>query len=316
MRADCHKTGGRGQRGWWSTGTATGRQQQLQTRLKSTCRRATSRTRHSLQQRRAAQRIRSCGPLCHVNGPAPTPPGHISARNAGKYAGDTEAEWWTCPPDPSPCPPPRSPTSAAAPFGIYVHVPFCATRCGYCDFNTYTAAELAAPRRRRRDGYAGAADRRSSRLAARVLGRRPGPSTRCSSAAARRRCSAAARPRRGARRRSATSSGSRRGAEVTTEANPESVDRRRPSPRCARPASPGCRSACSRRRRTCSRSSTARHTPGRAPDAVRARRARPGFEHVNLDLIYGTPGETDDDLAAPRSTRPSTPASTTSRRTR
>src|SRR5580700_8283023 len=28
------------------------------------------------------------------------------------------------------------------PFGIYVHVPFCLTRCGYCDFNTYTAAEL------------------------------------------------------------------------------------------------------------------------------------------------------------------------------
>ena len=27
-------------------------------------------------------------------------------------------------------------------FGIYVHVPFCATRCGYCDFNTYTATEL------------------------------------------------------------------------------------------------------------------------------------------------------------------------------
>ncbi|MCZ3388305.1 MAG: coproporphyrinogen III oxidase, partial [Actinomycetia bacterium] len=27
-------------------------------------------------------------------------------------------------------------------FGAYVHVPFCATRCGYCDFNTYTAGEL------------------------------------------------------------------------------------------------------------------------------------------------------------------------------
>jgi coproporphyrinogen III oxidase-like Fe-S oxidoreductase len=28
------------------------------------------------------------------------------------------------------------------PFGIYVHVPFCTVRCGYCDFNTYTAEEL------------------------------------------------------------------------------------------------------------------------------------------------------------------------------
>ena len=30
------------------------------------------------------------------------------------------------------------------PFGVYVHVPFCTTRCGYCDFNTYTAAELGS----------------------------------------------------------------------------------------------------------------------------------------------------------------------------
>lgn len=27
-------------------------------------------------------------------------------------------------------------------FGLYIHVPFCAVRCGYCDFNTYTATEL------------------------------------------------------------------------------------------------------------------------------------------------------------------------------
>lgn len=27
-------------------------------------------------------------------------------------------------------------------FGVYVHVPYCRVRCGYCDFNTYTATEL------------------------------------------------------------------------------------------------------------------------------------------------------------------------------
>lgn len=31
-------------------------------------------------------------------------------------------------------------------FGLYIHVPFCATRCGYCDFNTYTPGELGSPR--------------------------------------------------------------------------------------------------------------------------------------------------------------------------
>ena len=32
--------------------------------------------------------------------------------------------------------------SPGQPFGLYLHVPFCITRCGYCDFNTYTPAEL------------------------------------------------------------------------------------------------------------------------------------------------------------------------------
>ena len=84
-------------------------------------------------------------------------------------------------------------------------------------------------------------------------------------------------------------------AEVTTEANPESTSPRAVRRTCARPASPGSRWACSRSHRTCSRCWTGcTRRAGRSTAAREARAA--GFEHVNLDLIYGTPGETDDDL--------------------
>ena len=53
------------------------------------------------------------------------------------------------------------------PFGLYVHVPFCATRCGYCDFNTYTSDELGPGANR--SEYAGTAIA-ELRLAAEVLG--------------------------------------------------------------------------------------------------------------------------------------------------
>ncbi len=41
----------------------------------------------------------------------------------------------------------RLPASATAGLGsrgfsVYIHVPYCSSRCGYCDFNTYTATEL------------------------------------------------------------------------------------------------------------------------------------------------------------------------------
>ena len=57
------------------------------------------------------------------------------------------------------------------PFGLYVHVPFCTTRCGYCDFNTYTAAELGAgPATTSLGSYADLAIA-EIRFARRVLGR-------------------------------------------------------------------------------------------------------------------------------------------------
>src|SRR6476646_6602495 len=55
------------------------------------------------------------------------------------------------------------------PFGVYLHVPFCTTRCGYCDFNTYTAAELGAAPGTSQDAYVDAA-LAEIELAGRVLG--------------------------------------------------------------------------------------------------------------------------------------------------
>jgi oxygen-independent coproporphyrinogen-3 oxidase len=86
------------------------------------------------------------------------------------------------------------------------------------------------------------------------------------------------------------------GAEVTTEANPESVD----------PASLRQLRAAGFTRISLGMQSTSpevlrildrRHTPGRATAAA-TEAGEAGFEHVNLDLIYGTPGETADDFAA------------------
>ncbi|RZI88984.1 MAG: coproporphyrinogen III oxidase, partial [Microbacterium sp.] len=55
-------------------------------------------------------------------------------------------------------------------FSVYVHVPFCRVRCGYCDFNTYTATEL---RGARQDAYADEVLREVA-LSTRVLGERGG----------------------------------------------------------------------------------------------------------------------------------------------
>ena len=115
---------------------------------------------------------------------------------------------------------------AALPFGVYVHVPFCETRCGYCDFNTYTAAELGG-RASRRGGYADTV-LREMRLAADVLS---AATCRADPAGVddllrRRDADAAARLHLGVVvREIAERFGLAEDVEITTEANPETVTR-------------------------------------------------------------------------------------------
>ncbi len=189
-------------------------------------------------------------------------------------------------------PEPSTARLGAAAFGVYVHVPFCLTRCGYCDFNTYTAAELGSGASR--EGYAALAIE-EIRLAARVLGGRAGPvqtvffgggtPTLLPPASL------------GAMLRAIDSElGLAPHAEVTAEANPETVDER--SLAALRAAgvtrlSIGMQSAVPHVLAVLDRV----HEPGRPERCVRWARAA-GFEQVSLDLIYGTPGETDADWLA------------------
>ncbi|TDD01056.1 coproporphyrinogen III oxidase [Nonomuraea deserti] len=178
------------------------------------------------------------------------------------------------------------------PFGFYVHVPFCVTRCGYCDFNTYTAAELG-PGASHRD-YADTVVE-EIRLARRVLGTAELPVETVFFGGG---TPTLLPPEDLARILGAIGSefGLRPGAEVTTEANPESVD---PSSLDKlrhggfNRISFGMQSVREHVLQVLDRG----HTPGRAAAAVREARAA-GFEHVNLDLIYSTPGESDDDWRA------------------
>lgn len=172
-------------------------------------------------------------------------------------------------------------------FGIYIHVPFCATRCGYCDFNTYTPAELGGANP---DGWL-AALRVELRLAAERVGSVPVQTVFVGGGTPSLLGGTGLAAVLGAVRDNFDLAV---GAEVTTEANPEST-----SPEMfatLREAgytrvSLGMQSAAPQVLAVLDRT----HSPGRAPAAALEAGAA-GFEHVNIDLIYGTPGETDDDL--------------------
>lgn len=196
------------------------------------------------------------------------------------------------PPEGEPAPPdgtlpgPAREQLGRRPFGVYVHVPFCTARCGYCDFNTYTASELGG-------GVSPASYRplveAELALARRVLDGFPGPvGTVFFGGGTPSLLPAddivALLDALGA------SFGLAGDVEVSVEANPESLDRAYLDRLVAGGVtrlSLGMQSASPRVLAALDRV----HTPGRVVEAVADARAA-GIGQLSLDLIYGAPGET------------------------
>jgi oxygen-independent coproporphyrinogen-3 oxidase len=175
-------------------------------------------------------------------------------------------------------------------FGVYLHVPFCRVRCGYCDFNTYTAEEL---RGTKRSDYAGQAIAEVG-LAAHVLERAGLPARAISTVFFGGGTPTLLPASDLAAMLSAVRDtwGLAPDAEITTEANPDSVDA---GYLLALKAagftriSFGMQSAVPHVLATLERT----HDPERIPLVVRW--ARDAGLDVSLDLIYNTPGESLDD---------------------
>lgn len=184
------------------------------------------------------------------------------------------------------------PIDASTPFSAYLHVPFCRVRCGYCDFNTYTASEL---RGARQDTYADTLLQEVA-LARGVLAERgalrpmdtvffgggtptllpPGDLARMLAGAV-------------------DAFGLCAGAEVTVEANPDTVTApvaRELAAAGVTRMSIGMQSAVPHVLAALDRT----HRPENVRTAVEA--AREAGLSVSVDLIYGAPGETLDDWRA------------------
>ncbi|MDN4640121.1 radical SAM family heme chaperone HemW [Agreia sp. PsM10] len=176
--------------------------------------------------------------------------------------------------------------AASRNFGVYLHVPFCRVRCGYCDFNTYTATEL---RGAKQSDYASQAVAEVD-LARRVLDESGVPARPVSTV-----FFGGGTPTLLPAENLVRMLGSVRdawgfqpGAEVTTEANPDSVDAdylKTLADAGFTRVSFGMQSAVPHVLRTLDRT----HDPERVPLVVQW--AREAGLQVSLDLIYGTPGE-------------------------
>ncbi|RXZ71250.1 radical SAM family heme chaperone HemW [Agromyces albus] len=187
-------------------------------------------------------------------------------------------------------PPSAAAGAAERAFGVYVHVPFCRVRCGYCDFNTYTAGELRGARQADYADHAIGEIRMSRRMleASGVPDRTAqtvffgGGTPTLLPADDLVRMLGAVRDE----------FGFAAGVEVTTEANPDSVgpaDLQRLADGGFTRVSFGMQSAVPHVLAALDRT----HDPARVPLVVGW--ARDAGLDVSLDLIYGTPGESLDD---------------------
>ncbi|WP_341578912.1 radical SAM family heme chaperone HemW [Microbacterium schleiferi] len=173
-----------------------------------------------------------------------------------------------------------------APLSAYVHIPFCRVRCGYCDFNTYTAQEL---RGARREDYAGTLLREID-LASGVLSAHPRPLSTVFFGGG----TPTLLPARDLAVILATLRdrfGLVQDAEVTVEANPDTVTPEVTEELASAGVtrlSIGMQSAVPEVLRTLDRT----HRPENVATAVRA--ARDSGLAVSVDLIYGAPDETLD----------------------
>ncbi|MGH2729144.1 MAG: radical SAM family heme chaperone HemW [Actinomycetota bacterium] len=183
-------------------------------------------------------------------------------------------------------------------FGVYVHIPFCTTRCHYCDFNTYEGQDtlhaayvdaLVTDIERfrlpsERECPHSARFRSLDRGATSVFFGGGTPTLLDASALARILGAVKAR------------FGLAPGAEITVESNPESVDEIKLDGLLSagfNRLSVGVQSLAPHVLKGLGRT----HSSQRALGALAAAR-RVGFEDLNADLIYGSPWERPDDWAA------------------
>ena len=177
-------------------------------------------------------------------------------------------------------------------LSAYIHVPFCAVRCGYCDFNTYTNAELGGGGSQAEYADNAMAEMDLTLAADRAAGYEYEEiSTVFFGGGTPTLLPADDLVRMLDHLRSLIPLAD--GAEVTTEANPDSVTRAslsRLADGGVTRVSIGMQSAIPSVLATLDRT----HDPERVPQVVQW--AKEAGLQVSLDLIYGTPGETVADV--------------------